>query len=1304
MRIVDATFRVAVSLSAALACGAWRPVEAVGADEAVLPAGVAAVWDAEKAFRETTATRERISINGLWRWQPAEDAAEAVPAGGWGFFKVPGSWPGITDYMQKDSQTVHAHPDWQRVRLAEVTAAWYEREITVPAEWAGRRITVGTELVNSFAVVFLDGRRVGEIRFPAGEVDLTAACRPGETHLLSMHVAAMPLAGVMLSYTDTNAAREVPGRVRRRGLCGDVFLASSSPGPRLGDARIVTSVRKGEITIQTPLEGLTSGTRYTVRARITDGDRTVEEFTGEPFTTEDLDEGRFVLTRRWLPERLWDLHTPENMYEARVALLDGGGAVLDAGYPQRFGFRELWIDGRDFYLNGSRVFLSSVPLDNAQVGAALATYEAARESLERLQSFGINFVYTHNYDCQPGAHLGFAEILRAADDVGMLVALSQPHFTHYEWDAPDAEETNGYAAHAAYYAAVAGNHPSVVFYSTSHNATGYAEDMNPDKIDGLYDARESWSLRNAQRALRAEAIIRQIDPSRIVYHHSSGNLGSMHTSNFYANWVPVQEMSDWFEHWATAGVKPLFTCEYAVPFTWDWAMYRGWYEGERSFGSARVPWEYCLAEWNAQFHGAEAYRITDEEKANLRWEARQFRAGRLWHRWDYPHNLNSRDFESRYRVIAAYLDDNWRAFRTWGISANSPWQFANYWRPRDDVDRSRRELPVDWEGLQRPGFSPDYIEDRYETLELAFERDDWIPTLAAEALYRNNMPLLAYIAGKPAAFTSKDHNFHAGETVEKQVIVINNSREPATATCRWSLELPTEVAGTHALTLPTGEQERVPLRFPLPSDLAPGEYTLRATVEFGSGEVQDDAFAIHVLPQAPPPRPAGRTALFDPVGETAALLENLEVPFEAVDAGADLAAFDQLIVGKEALSLDSPAPDITPVRGGLKVVVFEQSGEVLEQRFGFRVAEYGLRHVFRRVPDHPLLSGIAEEHLRDWRGEATLLPPRLTYTTRPSYGPTVQWCGIPVTRAWRCGNRGNVASALIEKPACGDFLPILDGGYALQYAALLEYREGDGMVLFCQMDVTGRTETDPAAHILAGNILRYVADWQPASRRRVLYVGEPEGRRHLEAAGIALVPYEGGRPPADGVLIVGPGGGQQLAGSAAEIADWLESGGAVLAVALDEEEANGFLPFDVRMEPGEHIAAYFEPFAADSLLAGVSPAEVHNRDPRELPLAVSGGEPVGGGVLATAGDANVVFCQLAPWHFDQTATMNLKRTFRRVACLKTRLLANLGAAGSTPLLAHFHQPVDPAGEQRWLRGLYLDVPEEWDDPYRFFRW
>ena len=143
-----------------------------------------------------------------------------------------------------------------------------------------------------------------------------------------------------------------------------------------------------------------------------------------------------------------------------MSLVDGGDKVLDAALPVRFGFRELWIDGRDFYLNGTRIFLSALPLDNAQVSALTASYEGAKESLLRLKRIGINFVYTHNYGCEPGSHLGFEEILRAADDVGMLVALSQPHFAQYDWKMPAAAEKNGYAHHARFYVRVAGSHPS----------------------------------------------------------------------------------------------------------------------------------------------------------------------------------------------------------------------------------------------------------------------------------------------------------------------------------------------------------------------------------------------------------------------------------------------------------------------------------------------------------------------------------------------------------------------------------------------------------------------------------------------------------------------------------------------------------------------------------------------------------------------------------------------------------------------------------------------------------------------------
>ncbi len=1331
-------------------------------DLAPLPPGARAVWDLSLDWREATPTRERVCLNGLWRWQPATPAAETVPAEGWGFFKVPGPWPGITDYMQKDSQTVHAHPSWQGTRLRDVTAAWYEREITVPETWTGRHIAVSAEYLNSFAVVFVDGQKIGELHFPAGELDLTAVLQSGGRHRLSLLVVALPLKGVMLSYSDSASAREVIGSVARRGLCGDVFLVSTPRQSRLTDVRVTTSVRRWEITLQAALKELEPTRTYRLAARITDGDQTVKEFRSPPFRAGDLERGTLTVTESWQPEKLWDIHTPQHQYELHLSLLDADGALLDVPPPVRFGFREFWIEGRDFFLNGTRLFLSTVPLDNAQVGAAAATYFAARESLERLRSFGINFVYTHNYDCQPGAHLSFTEILQAADDLGMLVALTQPHFSHYGWSAPDAERTNGYARHAEFYARVAGNHPSVVMYATSHNATGYNEDMNPRLLDGRSAPRDNWAANNAKRALRAEAIIRSCDASRIIYHHASGNLGPMHLSNFYPNFVPVQEMSDWFEHWATNGIKPLFLCEYGAPFTWDWAMYRGWYQGKREFGSAPVPWEFCLAEWNAQFFGDRAFAISDMEKRNLRWEARQFREGRLWHRWDYPHQLGSTDFPEREPVFAQYFAENWRAFRTWGLSANSPWEHHILFKLRPGMNRNRREeLPVDWANLQRPGFSPDFLADRFERMDLAYEHADWLPTGGGEALMRNNRPLLAWIAGKPERFTSKDHIFRPGETLEKQLIVINNSRVTVRAEASWTLDLgkpelsadvdmldhpltrpadtlspsegeregvrgnlatvravtgerreaedersPTRIVGRTNVVVATGQQASLPLRFVLPTGLAPGEYLLTAKVEFDTGEMQTDEFAIHVLPTRAPPLMDNRIALFDPKGETKELLRSLGIRFESVDVATDLAGFDVLVVGKSALTVDGPAPDIRRVRDGLKVLVFEQTSEVLEKRLGFRVTEYGLRNVFSRVPDHPALAGLRAEHLRDWRGSATLLPPELKYELNPKFNgaPTVKWGDLPVTRLWRCGNQGNVASVLIEKPARGDFLPLVDGGFSLQYSPLLEFREGRGLILFCQLDVTGRTERDPAAERLTSNLLEYVSSWQPAPKRGVIYAGDAAGRDSLVAAGFQTGEYPGGLLPLDSVLIVGPGGGQKLRPHREAVSAFLRAGGNMLALGLDQADTDEFLDHKVSFTRTEHINAVFDPPQFGSWLAGVGPADVHCRDPRTLPLVSAGASVANNGVLAIGTNANLVFCQLAPWQFDYARNYGLKRTFRRAAFLVTRLACNLGAHSETPLRTRWSAPVAKGEPGRWLNGFYLDQPEEWDDPYRFFRW
>ena len=64
-------------------------------------------------------------------------------------------------------------------------------------------------------------------------------------------------------------------------------------------------------------------------------------------------------------------------------------------------------------------------------------------------------------------------------------------------------------------------------------------------------------------------------------------------------------------------------------------------------------------------------------------------------------------------------------------------------------------------------------------------------------------PRLASIAGKPSHFTSKDHNARPGESLSKQLIVLNNFRVPVTCDVSWVLDLPTPTTGTSRIPVAT---------------------------------------------------------------------------------------------------------------------------------------------------------------------------------------------------------------------------------------------------------------------------------------------------------------------------------------------------------------------------------------------------------------------------------------------------------------------------------------------------------------------
>lgn len=1231
-------------------------------EDLALPEGADDPWAPSAAWRQTSSTRERICINGLWRFMPAGSVERPPePGSGWGWFKVPSIWPVKSWDMDEPAQAMQLPSGLaSRADPYTIDRAWHQREINIPADWKGRRITLDFGMVQTHARVLIDKREAGEIWFPGGSVDITEYVTAGSKHTLSVLLTARPLEAESKVFMAPDRIISSKATVKLKGLTGDVYLESEPVDVAIKDVHVITSVRNRAITFDVGVRGEQAGT-WSLSAVVKAGDAVVKRFPPDAFTRTDAGEGRVSATAPWADPKLWDTDTPGNMYEAVVTLKSGNGTTLDESLPVQFGFREFWIEGRDFMLNGSPIHLRALHNRNMNDHADKACIEGSRRACERMLEYGFNFFITGNYNFSPGA-VGYMDaLLTAADETGMLASFSLPHGKDFQWKLDDPVQAKRYRDLSEWLIRRAQNHPSVVSYSMNHNATGYYGDQNPLKIDGIYDPDKLWpsvSRRRVtrQQCTRAADIARSLDPTRAIYHHQSGNLGDMHTVNIYLNWAPRQERSDWLEHWSTKGEKPVFFVEWGLPHVSSWSSYRGPEFIWRCDAYQQI-WD---SEFAAAVVGDGAYKMTKAKEASFKHEED------LWSRgpfaWGYAIQPWRGSEETYLRIQSWFADDNWRAHRTWGVSAMLPWDQGGLLRRLSKTDGLPREDA--FRDLQRPGIVPDSMGSGSEYFYDSGPATKFEPTSLGRAFLRWNTPLIAYIGGGPDRFTDKGHNYLQGQTIEKQIVAVNDTRRDRT--CRFSWTLGSGLAkGEGSLKLTPGATAFAPIKMALPAELKPGPYTLSARCVFDTGETQDDAFDINVL--AAPAKPAlqAKIGLWDPEGQTAKLLRDLGVGFTLIDDVTRTTDIDILVIGREALSGMRKAPSVEGVRDGQRVLVFEQSTATLTSRLGFRIAERGMRIAFPRTPSHAALVGMGEGHLRDWQGAATLIAPHLDLPGIEDTNPTWNWCGFVNTRVWRCGNQGTVASVVIEKPTRGNWLPILDCGFDLQYSPLLECVEGKGRMVFCQLDVTGRTQRDPAADRIVRNLLAYLAEVKPAESRQVVYRGDDEVLQLLTAIGTSPVPALAA-PDAPRIVVVGPG---------ARTTDYVRSfpkDTPFLALGLDAGGVKELSQGAVSAKRRKGACTVLDAGRDMPELTGISNADLYRRTLKLEFDALADGT-IGNDMLGVANGSGApkVFCQVAPWMLDVETFPYLRKSQRRNTFLVSRLLGNLGASFKTSLLETF---------------------------------
>lgn len=245
-------------------------------------------------------------------------------------------------------------PFWLTPERHYVGAAWYRREIAVPAEWKGRRVLLTLERPHWQTMVWVDGEPAGarDSLGVAHRYDLTDLTKPGETRRLTIRVDNRDIVPVGLD------AHSISDQTQSNwnGIVGEMVL-SSAPMVDLAGIQVHPDVENKAVTVTGRIENHT-GEPGSGALRLQAEAFNAPGAHRTPLRFEHLewgaDGGTFELRLEMgNAPLLWDEYQPA-LYRLE-ARLTGEGA--GASRSVTFGVRELEIAEKRFVLNGRPLFL-----------------------------------------------------------------------------------------------------------------------------------------------------------------------------------------------------------------------------------------------------------------------------------------------------------------------------------------------------------------------------------------------------------------------------------------------------------------------------------------------------------------------------------------------------------------------------------------------------------------------------------------------------------------------------------------------------------------------------------------------------------------------------------------------------------------------------------------------------------------------------------------------------------------------------------------------------------------------------------
>ncbi len=534
----------------------------------------------EKAKKGDKNQSERfLSLNGTWKFswvdhpekRPLDFYKPDFDDSKWVDFPVPANWEfkgyGTPIYVNSDYEFNTSNPNPPDIPDSLNPVGSYRKKFILPEKLKGMEVFIHLGAVKSAFYIWVNGQKVGysqDSKLEA-EFDITPYLKTGE------NVVAIEV----YRWSDASYL-ECQDFWRISGITREVYVYAR-PKVHFSDYKAIATLNDtytaGLLNLDVELEN-PSGIRvsdYTCEVNLTDIKGKVLLYQELRFPETAEGKAR-ITTQATIPSvKAWSAELPD-LYLLTLVLKDKNAEIIEV-ISRKTGFRTIEVKGRDFLVNGKRIYIKGVNRHETHPEThQVITHDQMVEDIKLMKMFNVNAVRTCHYPNTP-------EWYDLCDEYGIYIideANIESHGMGYKLDKTLANNPLWLNAHLDRFSRMMirdKNHPCIITWSLGNEAGNGYNMYECYKWGKSYDNSRPIQYERAQEEWNTDIICPMYPSPNSLISYSNANKNRPLIMCEYAH-AMGNSLGNFKEYWDVIESYPGLQ----GGFIWDWVDQGVWLE------------------------------------------------------------------------------------------------------------------------------------------------------------------------------------------------------------------------------------------------------------------------------------------------------------------------------------------------------------------------------------------------------------------------------------------------------------------------------------------------------------------------------------------------------------------------------------------------------------------------------------------------------------------------------------------------------------------------------------------------------